>query len=93
MQPCVFFIGVADFAIGIRISSGPKMILANVAHVLSYFEFEKLFDLCFCNLKVSQKCIEKFVIYIGIICPFANIRNFFEVFKKKHIVMVDKVFL
>ena len=77
MQPCVFFIGVAEFTVGVRISSGPKKIFLSIAYILSCSKFEELFNLCLCDLWMSPKCIRKLVIDIGIICPFTNIRKFF----------------
>ena len=68
---------MADFTIRIGISSGPKKVFSSVTHVLLSSKFEELFDLCFCDLWVGSKCVEKFIINIKVVCPFANIGEFF----------------
>ena len=65
------------FTFVVRISSGPKKVFASIAHVLSCSKFEELFDLCLRDLWISPKCIGKFIVNIGIICPFTNVREFF----------------
>ena len=68
---------MANTAVGIGISSGPKEDSLNITHVLSCSEFEQLFDLCLCYLEVGSKSIGEFIVDIEIICPFAYIKRFF----------------
>ena len=49
---------------------------AGIAHILSCSEFEEFFNLCFSYLWIGPKSIAKFVINVGIICPFTDVREF-----------------
>ena len=45
--------------------------------ILLCSKFEYLFDLWLCYLGIGLKCVGKFIVDIGIIYPFADIRKFF----------------